>query len=191
MIKLSFEMILRNDKLNSSSILFGGHQSFLWSHRYPCFGLLVTSPPGFQSQSGSPTCVLCRLCAMVFSDSTSGTDLLMVSQTSLFIHVLKYVHTSIGGTRTWDLVCRFLPPANEVWGKVIFSEACVKNSVHRRRGSTWAGTPPPRDQAGTPTLDQAGRYPPGSDTPPGTGQVHPPWDKAGTPPWDQAGTPPE
>ena len=23
-----------------------------------------------------------------------------------------------------------LPPANEVWGKVIFSEACVKNSVH-------------------------------------------------------------
>ena len=25
----------------------------------------------------------------------------------------------------------FLPPANEVWGKVIFSEVCVKNSVHR------------------------------------------------------------
>ena len=24
----------------------------------------------------------------------------------------------------------FLPPANEVWDKVIFSEACVKNSVH-------------------------------------------------------------
>ena len=24
----------------------------------------------------------------------------------------------------------FLPPANEVWGKVIFSQACVKNSVH-------------------------------------------------------------
>ena len=23
------------------------------------------------------------------------------------------------------------PPANEVWGQVIFSEACVKNSVHR------------------------------------------------------------
>ena len=28
-------------------------------------------------------------------------------------------------------IIRFLPPANEVWGKVIFSEACVKNSVHR------------------------------------------------------------
>ena len=24
----------------------------------------------------------------------------------------------------------FLPPAIEVWGKVIFSEACVKKSVH-------------------------------------------------------------
>ena len=24
-----------------------------------------------------------------------------------------------------------LPPTNKVWGKVIFSEACVKNSVHR------------------------------------------------------------
>ena len=23
----------------------------------------------------------------------------------------------------------FLPPANDAWGKVIFSEACVKNSV--------------------------------------------------------------
>ena len=35
-----------------------------------------------------------------------------------------------------------LPPANEVWGKVIFSVACVKNSVHG--GGTWAGTPPAR-----------------------------------------------
>ena len=25
---------------------------------------------------------------------------------------------------------QFLPPTNEVWGKVIFSQACVKNSVH-------------------------------------------------------------
>ena len=25
----------------------------------------------------------------------------------------------------------FLPPANEVWGKVKFSQACIKNSVHR------------------------------------------------------------
>ena len=30
---------------------FEGHQSFLWGHWYPCFGLLVY--PGFQSQGGS------------------------------------------------------------------------------------------------------------------------------------------
>ena len=36
-----------------------------------------------------------------------------------------------------------LPPANEVLGKVIFSEACVKNSVHwgamRARGACVTG----------------------------------------------------
>ena len=31
----------------------------------------------------------------------------------------------------------YLTPANEVWDKVIFSEACVKNSVHR--GGAWSG----------------------------------------------------
>ena len=37
-----------------------------------------------------------------------------------------------------------LPPANEVWGKVIFSQACVKNSVHR--GDAWSrGVPGPGD----------------------------------------------
>ena len=34
----------------------------------------------------------------------------------------------------------FLPPANEVWDKVIFSEACVKNSVHRGRVLPPGGT---------------------------------------------------
>ena len=32
----------------------------------------------------------------------------------------------------------FLPPPNEVWGKVIFSQACVKNSVHRAQGGAWS-----------------------------------------------------
>ena len=30
-----------------------------------------------------------------------------------------------------------LLPANEVWDKVIFSEACVKNSVHRGGACSW------------------------------------------------------
>ena len=46
---------------------------------------------------------------------------------------------------------KFSPPANEVWGKVIFSVACVKNSVH---GGEYLGRHPP-------------------------GQVHPP--RTGTP----------
>ena len=37
----------------------------------------------------------------------------------VFFHVLWYL---------------LLPPINEVWGKVIFSVACVKNSVHRGGG---------------------------------------------------------
>ena len=43
--------------------------------------------------------------------------------------------------RNLDLICQIsgsLPPANEVWGKVIFSEACVKNSV-RGGGGAWSG----------------------------------------------------
>ena len=34
------------------------------------------------------------------------------------------------------IVLLLLPPANEVWGKVIFSEACVKNFVHGG-GRAW------------------------------------------------------
>ena len=40
-------------------------------------------------------------------------------------------------------VIKYLPPANEEWGKVIFSEACVKNSVHMGAcmagGHAWQG----------------------------------------------------
>ena len=66
----------------------------------------------------------------------------------------------------WLIERRYLPPANEVWGKVIFSVACVKNSVHR------GGVP--------------GHIPPWAGTPHLPGQVHPLGRY--TPPW--AGTPP-
>ena len=49
-----------------------------------------------------------------------------------------------------------LPPANEVWGKVIFSVACIKNSVHWGSASVHAGIPPP-EQA-PPCAVHAGRY---------------------------------
>ena len=57
-----------------------------------------------------------------------------------------------------------LPPANEVWGKVIFSVACVKNSVHRGTvclSACWDTTP----QADNP---------PGADPPEQTSQSRPP-----------------
>ena len=101
-------------------------------------------------------------------------------------------------------IINLLPPANEVWGKVIFSEACVKNSVHGGgeylgRYTPWTGQvhPPgpgrytPWDQAGTPP--GPGRYPPRTrqvHPPPGTRQVYPPRTRElHSPPWDQAGTP--
>ena len=81
------------------------------------------------------------------------------------------------------------------WGKVIFSVACVKNSVHSG-GSTWAGA---SSEAGTPPSRY--RHPPWAGVPPSPGQiplwqVHPPGKytprastpRAGTSPW--AGTPP-
>ena len=119
-------------------------------------------------------------------------------------HTLAFLNSSERKTQ-------LLPLGNEVWGKVIFSVACVKNPVHR--GSTWAGTPrqvhpragtppwagtppsrqvhPPSPQAGTPpgryTTLQADTPPsPQAGTPPPLGRYTPPW--VGTPPW--ASTPP-
>ena len=68
-----------------------------------------------------------------------------------------------------------LPPANEVWGKVIFLHLSV---ILFTGGGTWACTPP---TAGTPP----GQVPPWVGTPPG--QVHPPGRYTPNPP---AGTPP-
>ena len=46
--------------------------------------------------------------------------------------------------RVFHVSFLLLPPANEVWGKVIFSEACVKNSGPggggcQAPGSAWSG----------------------------------------------------
>ena len=90
------------------------------------------------------------------------------------------------------------------WGKVIFSVACVKNSVRGRGGSTWAGTPGYVHPSGQ--VHPLDRCTPWTGTP-HPGQVHPlgrytllgrytPRQvhlQAGTPPGrytPQAGTPP-
>ena len=68
----------------------------------------------------------------------------------------------VSGQRETGVCQPVITGRNEVLAKVIFSQVCVKNSVHR------GGTAPPPDQAGTPR----------------TRQVHPP-DQAGTPPTRQ------
>ena len=86
----------------------------------------------------------------------------------------------------------YLLPANEVWGKVIFSVACVKNSVHRGvcLSACWDTTPleqthlpwkqtPPRSRH----LEEA-NTPPEADTPPWKQTPpesrHPPWKQTPT-----------
>ena len=77
-------------------------------------------------------------------------------------------------------VCRITCAGNfyrpqRSWAKVIFSQACVKNSVHRGGGRVYASVhagihPLPPDQADT-LPDQADA--PGDQTPPGTRQTPP------------------
>ena len=66
----------------------------------------------------------------------------------------EYIYDPNGSTHfTITIAVWFLAPANEVWGKVIFSVACVKNSVRGGSASVHAGIP---------------HKPPGADTLPGT-----------------------
>ena len=82
----------------------------------------------------------------------------------------------------------FLPPANEVWGKVIFSEACVKNSVHRGdlpQCMLGYHHPPGADipRPGNPGADTPQQTPPGAE-PPSSSPLPPGADppRPGTPP---------
>ena len=101
------------------------------------------------------------------------------------MHILfiKFIDINIAQNLTGF---QLLPPANEVWGKVIFSEACVKNSVHEGR-STWAGTPPPGTRYTCHPLTRYTFHPLDQVQPPD--QVHPPGPgtspRTRYTPWDQ------
>ena len=75
--------------------------------------------------------------------------------------------------------CIYIYRPQQSWGKVIFSVACVKNSVHKGGGSTWAGTPRQvHPSAGTPQAGTPpGRYTPQAGTPLGryTPDRYTPW----------------
>ena len=57
---------------------FVGHESFLWGHWYPCFGLLLTSALGFKAMVDSLACTLPHLCTTDSSDSPLVWHLLTV-----------------------------------------------------------------------------------------------------------------
>ena len=90
------------------------------------------------------------------------------------IHTLLNFHRYSDLDNKWMQMLVSLPPANEVWGKVIFSESCVKNSVHRGGvclSACWdtplgAGTPPGSRQHPPPGADPPGAEAPRSRTPP-------------------------
>ena len=95
--------------------------------------------------------------------------------------LVKEVDISSECSLNMDILFGLLPPATEVLGKVIFSEACVKNSVHGGGfclSACWDTTHPPS------------KYPTPEQAPPE--QAHPPRTRhplrADTP---QDQTPPE
>ena len=86
----------------------------------------------------------------------------LITSSNLLLHALNLLTRC---KRMLILIClTLLPPANEVWSKVIFSVACVKNSVHRGRSAlVHAGICPPPKQGRTPP--PARRHSPGKETP--------------------------
>ena len=75
--------------------------------------------PGFESQGGFLTCMLPHL------DAINSSDL------PLLQHLLTFRWPALHLSH-FDFYC-----PQRSWGKVIFSEACVKNSVHG--GHVWQG----------------------------------------------------
>ena len=113
-------------------------------------------------------------CCWIMSSDEHLETLNMTSVRGLLqLHIYPHVNTVYPHIT-------YLPPANKVWGKVIFSVACVKNSVHR--GGEVPGHVTPGQVH--PQVGNSGQVPPlGRLTSPG--QVHPPGrytPRAGTPP---------
>ena len=99
-------------------------------------------------------------------------------------NVSSYLHGNVN---------KLLPPANKVWGKVIFSVACVNNSVQRVGclPQCMLGYTHPPEQTSREQTPPGSRHPPRADTPPeqmpplgaDTPQSrHPPGNR---PPWEQ------
>ena len=79
----------------------------MWSYRYPCFELLVTSALGFKARVDHM--LACFITSAQWIPQIhlwcDPTDLLMVTMTAEpFLSTYKLVYTRIG-TQAWDRVC--------------------------------------------------------------------------------------
>ena len=84
-----------NDKL-----IFGGHKSFSWGHRYPCFWLLVMSALGFKA-----SVYLWLLCFgfLRFASGVTPADHLMMAAESFQLTYLQIMHPqAMVGVQTLD-----------------------------------------------------------------------------------------
>ena len=108
-------------------VLFRGHAWFLFS-RGVCMVLFSGGMHGF-IQRGACMVLFGGAC-MVFSVFSGYNEIRSMSgQYASYWNAFLLVDLIC--QRYYKLIFSSLPPANEVRGKVIFSQACVKNSVHR------------------------------------------------------------
>ena len=102
MIKLSVK-----EKTKLFILIFGLHESFLWGHWYPCFGLLETSPYSFKARVGSllPGRGVYVTYSLRFTSGETPADLLVASMAA----ELSLPHTceALVGLET-QLSCRHL-----------------------------------------------------------------------------------
>ena len=84
---------------------FVGHESFLWDHWFPCFGLLVTSPLGFKAKEGSLIHTWQRNTWYISLEIHLWCDTCrpLSRQHSNQAFSSTYLQPGIGGARTGDL----------------------------------------------------------------------------------------
>ena len=93
---------------NNLFLIYGGHESFLWDHWYPCFRLLVMSPLGFKARVGSALFALGTgvhgTYSLRFLSGATPADLLAASM------VAKPISSTYLRRHWWDLNGRPLTP---------------------------------------------------------------------------------
>ena len=119
-ISLNFTFVCQIQQYLSHSariffFFFGGHESFLWGHWYPCFGFLVMSPLGFKARVGSALFDLSGgICVMLHVPWDSP---LVQHLPTSWQPAWQLSHLHIPERHWWDLKPRAIMPPLTVWGQ--------------------------------------------------------------------------